>query len=69
MGSLSSLEAIEFLTMKPTPDRRLSVDGFPDQIKGVASAVFHEATLVCKTDLTESSYVDVKSGEFMRYKS
>ena len=31
VGSLSSLEAMEFLTMNPTPDRRLSVDGFPDQ--------------------------------------
>ena len=62
VGSLSSLEAMELLTMNPTPDR------FPRPIKGVASAVFHEATLVCKTDLTESSYVDVKSGEFTRYK-
>ena len=31
MGSLSSLETKEFLTMIPTTDRRLSVDGFPDQ--------------------------------------
>ena len=31
VGSLSSLEAMEFLTMSPTPERRLSVDGFPDQ--------------------------------------
>ena len=27
VGSLSSLEDMEILTMKPTPDRRLSVDG------------------------------------------
>ena len=31
MGSLSSLEAMEFLTMSPTPNRRLLVDGFPNQ--------------------------------------
>ena len=31
VGSNSSLVAIEVLTMKPTPERRLSVDGFPDQ--------------------------------------
>ena len=31
VSSLSSFEAMEFLTTSPTPDRRLSVDGFPDQ--------------------------------------
>ena len=31
VGSLFSLEAMEFLTMSPTPDRHLLVDGFPDQ--------------------------------------
>ena len=31
MGDVSSLEAVEFLTMNPTPKRRLSVDGFPDK--------------------------------------
>ena len=31
VGSLSSLEAMEFLTVSPTSDRHLSVDGFPDQ--------------------------------------
>ena len=31
VGSPSSLEAMEFLTMSHTPERRLSVDGFPDQ--------------------------------------
>ena len=30
--------------------------------------MFHEATLVCETDLIESSYGDVRSEEFMRYK-
>ena len=31
VGDVSSLEAMEFLTLYPTPERRLSVDGFPDQ--------------------------------------
>ena len=31
MGDVSSLVAMEFLTMNPTLKRRLSVDGFPDQ--------------------------------------
>ena len=30
MGDASSLEGMEFLTMSPTPERRLSVDGFLD---------------------------------------
>ena len=37
VGDDSSLEAIDFLTVNPTPERRLSVDGFPDQ-KRVKSA-------------------------------
>ena len=36
-GDDSSLEAMEFLTMNPTPERCLSVYGFPDQ-KRVKSA-------------------------------
>ena len=31
VGDVSSLQAVEFLTMNPTPERRLSVDGFPGQ--------------------------------------
>ena len=31
VGDLSNLESKECLTMNPTPVRRLTVDGFPDQ--------------------------------------
>jgi hypothetical protein len=31
VGRFSSLEAMEVLIMKPTPERSLSVAGFPDQ--------------------------------------
>ena len=31
VGDVSSLEAMEFLTMNPTPEGRISHDGFPDQ--------------------------------------
>ena len=31
VGDVSSLDAMEFLIMNPTPERRQSVNGFPDQ--------------------------------------
>ena len=31
MGDASRLETMEFLILNPTPEGRLSVDGFPDQ--------------------------------------
>ena len=31
VGDVSGLEVMEFLTMNSTPERHLSVDGFPDQ--------------------------------------
>ena len=31
MGDVSSLEAMEFIAINPTPERRLSVDGLPGQ--------------------------------------
>ena len=33
VGNVSSLEAMEFLIMKPTPERRLSADGLPDRYR------------------------------------
>ena len=33
VGNVSSLEAMEFLIMKPTPERRLSADGLPNRYR------------------------------------
>ena len=39
VGDISSLEALEFLTMNSTPERHLSVDGFMDKKREKAASM------------------------------
>ena len=54
-------DAMEFLTMKPTPERRFSVDGFARPVEGVTGTLFFQAALFREANFTESCDVDIES--------
>ena len=58
ISDVSSLYAMTFLPLNPTPERRLSLDG--EEVE--ASASFLMVDHVSKANITESRYVNIEAG-------
>ena len=63
--SVSSSKAMEFLTMEPTPKKRLSADGLPDQYKVYPAPCSFRLPSRWEPDFAESGNFDVQSWQFV----